>query len=117
MKVADMESIEYNVVCEVCGQVFTPAVRSALWWKARKRAEDGYLDAYCCTGQECGCIQREVSPDAPFRIVGFDCMGLSFNVPFFSFGEAVRAFTRLNDNVVAYITGVSEAVKRKLEMA
>ena len=54
----------YNVECMACGQVFTPATRSPLWWKAKKRDENGYLDALRCTGEECGCKQKRRNPEA-----------------------------------------------------
>lgn len=104
---------EYNVFCRSCGQVFTPTVRSALWWKAKNRADGGLLDAHQCTGEECGCIQRRYRPDAPFRVFGYDGFTENFDVPCDTFVQAVIVYRRHRKDVVL-IKGVSDIVEQKL---
>ena len=50
----------FNVVCMDCGQIFTPLVRTPLWWKAKQRADQGFLDAMHVSGEECGCVSETV---------------------------------------------------------
>jgi hypothetical protein len=105
----------YNVVCGSCGQVFTPAAKSALWWKAKKRDEKGFLDAHQCTGEECGCVQKRYRPDAHFRVFGYtdDCR--DFDIPFDTFVDAVQKYRELRRSCVLFIEGVSDKVKQELE--
>jgi len=105
---------EYNVVCCSCGQDFNPTAKSALWWKAKKRADDGFLDAYQCTGEECGCIQKRYLPNAPFRVFGYDRLMKGFDIPCDTFVQAVIVYRR-HRNEVVFIDGVSYAVERRLQ--
>jgi hypothetical protein len=105
---------EYNIHCVSCGQTFTPAFKSALWWKAKKREAEGFLDAHRCSGEECGCVQKIYRPDAPFRVFGYDGFGVNFNIPCKTMVDAVNAYRRHRHDTV-FIKGVSEAVKQKLE--
>ncbi len=105
---------EYNVFCCSCGQTFTPAIKSALWWKAKNRANKGLLDAYRCTSEECGCVQKRDRPNAPFRVFGYGTFGDKFDINCDTFVQAVIAYRRHKDDVV-FIDGVSWVVERKLE--
>jgi len=114
------DTTEYNVYCEACGAVFTPAVRSSLWWRAKQRADRGYLDALTITSEvhQCyGTKRPRRKPEAPFRVMGFDCFCKDFDIPFDTFTGAVTEFrarsgSRSLDTV--FITGVSEAVKDRI---
>ena len=55
----------YNGECMDCGQVFTPAGHSPLWWQAKQRADRGFLDALRIRWKSCGCIQEVENPNAP----------------------------------------------------
>lgn len=85
----------YNVVCFECGQVWTPDVRSALWWKAKNHAEKGYLDAVNVSGVECGCKNPISEPEAPFRVFGYDDMFNEFNIPYVSLVQAPKKYLEL----------------------
>lgn len=109
--------VRYNVECMDCGQVFTPTVRSALWWRAKKRDEQGYLDALRITGKDCGCVEQPARPDAPFRVFGYDDMCVDFDIPCDTFAIAVQKYRRLDRaGCVVFITGVSDAVEDKLRL-
>ena len=109
--------IRYNVECMNCGQVFTPTIRSPVWWRAKKREEEGYLDALRITGEDCGCIEQPARPEVPFRVFGYDSMCVDFNIPCDTFVAAVQTYRRLNrTGCVVFITGVSNAVRQKLEL-
>ena len=108
------ELVRYNVVCESCDQVFTPQTGTALWWKAKKRADDGFLDAYCCSSEECGCDEQILlNPDAPYRVFGYDMLCEDFDIPCATFMVAMRAYLSYRVDVV-FIKGVSLAVERTL---
>jgi hypothetical protein len=108
---------EYNVQCIACGSVWSPLSMSPLWWAAKKRAEQGYLDALDVTGERCGCIPRPREPDAPFRVFGYDMMR-GFDVPFNSFVGAVTSYRKLKDRVDnVFISGVSSKVEEQLRWA
>jgi hypothetical protein len=92
---ARQDDVLYNVSCWNCGQVWIPAVRSPLWWKAKKRAEKGFLDALCVAGTECGCQSEVLYPDAPYRIVGYDDMGSKFDIPYESMVPAAKKYLEL----------------------
>ena len=104
----------YNVECMVCGQVFTPTIRSSLWWQAKQREEQGYLDALRVSGKECGCIAQPVRPDAPFRVVGYDDMCVDFDIPCDTFVDVIKVCRQLGAGDTFFITGVSDAVSDKL---
>lgn len=106
---------EYLVQCADCGSVFSPYLGSALWWKAKGHAAEGYLDAFRCSGAECGCVKEVKISDAPYRVFGYDDMCYDFDIPCDTFVEAVKAY-RDNWFGVVFITGVSEPVRRKLRM-
>lgn len=107
---------EYNVFCRSCDSVWTPTPQSRLWWKAKKRAEEGFLDALCVSGEECGCEKKVVKPDAPIRVFGYDFECHNFNIPFTSFTAAVSKFQQLKrDGYEVFITGVSDSVCHHLE--
>ncbi len=109
------EEIRYNVVCIDCGQVFTPVVRSSLWWRAKKRDEQGYLDALPVTGEECGCIKQPAHSEAHFRVFGYDDMCMDFDIPCNTFAIAVQKYRQLDRaGCVVFINGVSDAVEDKL---
>ncbi len=105
----------YNVYCEKCNQIWQPVVHSTLWWKAYKRSEEGFLDAYCATHIEHGCEQEISHPEAPFRVFGFtdDCQ--DFDIPLYSFSEAIKAFKRHRDSCTIFIEGVSQRVQNYLQ--
>jgi hypothetical protein len=114
-----MNAVEekYNVYCMKCGCVFTPAVKSPLWWRAKQRADKGYLDALPISGEDCGCVERPSCPEAPFRVFGYDDSCVEFDVPRNTFVGAVRLYRRLRragGNVV-FIDGVSNAVRQKID--
>jgi len=77
-------------------------------------ADQGFLDAHCCSSEECGCGQPRVSPNAPFRVLGYNDLCEDFDIPCFTFGDAVRTFM-VHKNDIVCIVGVSEAVKIRLE--
>ncbi len=110
--------MEFNVVCRTCGDVWSPGLRSPLWWRAKKRADDGYLDALSVSGEECGCVKKSekpVKPDAPYRVFGYDDMCVDFNIPFTSFVEAAREYRSAAQQLcTVFISGVSPAVERRL---
>lgn len=105
----------YNVVCNLCDQAFTPTAKSALWWKAKKHEDEGFLDVYRCAGMDHGCIQGCHRPDAPFRVFGFDRFFKDFDVPCDTFVEAVIAYRRHRGDTVL-VKGLSDEVQRRLEL-
>ena len=108
---------EFYVACIRCQHVWAPSARSPLWWRAKKHAGRGYLDALHVTGEECGCVNVEEKrePDAPYRVLGFDDMGVEFDIPFTSFADAVKAFRNaLRGHCTVFIQGVSPAVEARL---
>lgn len=108
---------EYNVQCIVCSSVWSPLPKSPLWWAAKKRDEQGYLDALGVSGERCGCIKTPREPNAPFRVFGSDMMQ-DFDVPFYSFTKAVKAYWGLKGHVDdIYISGVSPKVEKHLRLA
>lgn len=115
MSNSTISDVRYNVVCNSCGQIFQPAVKRPLWWKAKKRADSGYLDALHISGEECGCVKKPEQPDAPFRVFGFDWDGQKYDIPCETFVEAVRTFRVFNRCGDAFIKGVSSAVEEKLK--
>jgi hypothetical protein len=92
---SNIAEVRYNVVCYECGQVWSPTVKSPLWWKAKQRSEQGYLDALHVSGEECGCKQPVAQPDAPFRVVGYDDMCRDFDIPYYSLVKAARKYLKL----------------------
>lgn len=114
MKAATEETL-YNVSCQRCGNVWTPRLHSALWWKAHQRAQKGFLDAHLATAIECGCVEKRSQPDAPFRVFGYNGFGIEFDAPFQTFTEAVKAFIEGRDSGVLFIKGVSNRVRDRLD--
>jgi hypothetical protein len=109
------EVSDYNVSCIACGAIWQPEVRSPLWWKAKAKAEKGYLDAPCVSGIECGCEKAPRNPDAPYRVVGVRFDGESYNTPFYSMVKACQCFRQgdATGDIVA-ITGISQDAEYKL---
>lgn len=114
MKTA-IEYTTYDVWCERCGNVWTPRVHSALWWKAHQRAQKGFLDAHCAKPNECGCVEKRVQPNAPFRVFGYDGFGIEFDAPCHTFVEAMRVFIANRSSGVVFIKGVGENVRHRLD--
>ncbi len=109
--------VRYNVYCMSCGQVWVPGVLTHLWWKAQKRAQEGFLDALPVSSHECGCKPERVHPDAPFRVVGYDDMCRDFDIPFYSIVPALRQYLELardGMNIVFFIGG-SEKLQERLK--
>ena len=106
---------EYNVECMDCGCVST--VRNGpLWWRAKKAADDGRLDAIRVKGVECGCKRPVRNPDAPYRVFGFTDEGREYDTPFDTFVAAVRTFRdRWNFGETVFIEGISPTVKDQLK--
>ena len=111
------KEVSFNVECLDCGTVFSPKIKSPLWWRAKKKADKGYLDALVIRGEECGCEEApfKAQPNAPFRVFGYDMECHDFDKPFNSMIEAMRTFIRLNNGPdVVFISGVSRAVQERL---
>jgi len=108
----------FNVECIACGSVFNPPAQSPLWWRAKKRGEEGFLDALHVTGEECGCEPQSVKPEASFRVFGYDALCEDFDMPFKTFVGAAREFLRLNRDggYVVFIDGVSDSVRQRLAL-
>lgn len=105
----------FKVVCIGCHSVWTPSARSRLWWKAQKRADQGYLDALPVTGQECGCVKEKRESNAPYRVFGFDDMCVEFDMSFTSFTDAVKEYLYASRGLyVVFIQGVSLKVEARL---
>lgn len=110
------EEVLYNVVCMECGQVWTPLPKSPLWWRAKKAADSGRLDAIQVSGEECGCVEPRNCQDAPFRVFGYNDLCEDFDIPCGTFAEAVKTFRELNsEGYMVFISGVSDAVSSRLE--
>lgn len=105
----------YNVVCSHCGGIINPSEGSPLWWKARQKELEGFLDAAHCTGEECGCVEPRREPNAPIRVFGYDYDCDDFDIPFYSFTKAVRKFREFQSHgFVVFITGISDRVKHAI---
>lgn len=107
---ADTE-VRYNVCCMDCGQSWQPEVRSPLWWRAKQKADEGYLDAVCVLGEECGCVPEKQEPDARYRVFGYTDDLCDFDVPHRSLDGAVRAYlATAQANVLGetFLSGVPE---------
>jgi hypothetical protein len=116
-KVADVT--QYNVYCRACGAIFQPELRSPNWWRAKKRADQGYLDAVEISAEQHGCWEAKRprrDPDAPFRVLGFNCLCEDFDIPFGTFVSAIKEFKdRRNFGLdTVFITGVSDVVKDRI---
>ncbi len=105
---------ECIVVCRSCGSIWSPAFESPLWWAAKQRADKGFLDAYNCSGEQCGCIEKPAKSDAPYRVFGYTGLCEDFDIPCKTFADAVRTYRKFETDMVS-ITGVSVAVKNKLQ--
>ena len=104
----------YNVECRSCGQIFNVNA-GPLWWKAKKAADAGRLDAITVSGVECGCKRPVLNPDASYRVFGFSDEGREYNTPCSTFTEAVNAFRdAFKSGETVFIKGVSRAVKERL---
>lgn len=90
-----MADVLYEVTCRTCGQTWTPRVRTPLWWQARQRAEEGFLDALRVSPIECGCEEERLEVDAPYRVFGYDDMCIEFDIPFKSLVAAARKYLEL----------------------
>jgi hypothetical protein len=109
-----MNTMHYNAECISCGCVQS-VYGGSLWWKAKKNAERGYLDAIGISGVECGCERPLTEPNAPYRVFGWTDDGHTFNRPHFTFVGAVRDYIDNNSyGAMANIIGVSQAVKERL---
>ena len=106
----------FNILCRACGSIWQPGARTRLWWQAKKRADDGKLDALAVSGEECGCVKAVREPEAPLRVFGYDDMCEDFDIPYYSFTDAVRKFRKLHANggYVVFISGVSPKVETML---
>jgi hypothetical protein len=106
----------YNVVCLDCGAVFVPRIRTPLWWRAKKLAESGRLDALHVSGEECGCVTPRKDPDAPYRVFGYQ-VDRDFDIPFFSLTDALAKYRELAGSYFAdvWISGISPRTQRLLE--
>jgi hypothetical protein len=109
---------DYNVVCMSCGQVFTPGAKTPLWWLAKQHADAGHLDVPHIPGERCGCVERRYRPNAPFRVFGYNDLCEDLDIPFDTFMAAVKKYRELRNKgmYVVFISGVSEAVRVKLEL-
>ena len=108
----------FQVYCEGCGSVFSPGVRTPLWWRAKQRADKGFLDALCVTSTECGCRpERHVAKTCktPYRVFGYDGDCNDFDLHCRTFIEAITAFRKLQRVNVVFISGVSERTLDRLE--
>lgn len=105
----------YNVECMNCEQVF-PVSEGSLWWRAKKAADHGRLDAIGISGVECGCKQTVREPEAPYRLFGYTDMGREYDIPFHTFVAVAKAFReRWSFGEDVFISGVSRAVEDKLK--
>ena len=118
MKKKEEDTTPYNVYCMGCDQVFQPEPQSPLWWVAKQRDIQGFLDAPCISGEKHGCFTRRtvIKPDAPFRVFGYDAFCDDFDIPLFTFVEAMKAFKEEKKDVLAmvFISGVSPAVQEAI---
>lgn len=112
------DTTEYNVYCVACGAVFQPEIRSHHWWVAKKWADRGYLDAVTISAEQHGCFEAKRprrDPDAPFRVFGYDCMCVDFDIPYHRFTDAIKKFLELQRGPdVVFISGISDAVKERI---
>ena len=111
------EKLEFYVQCINCGSFWAAVPKSPQWWRAKKRHEDGYLDAIGVKGEVCGCIKKQDEPDAPFRVFGFGTeYGEELDQPFHRFTEAVTAYRNgLKSGLLdIWISGVSKPVESRL---
>lgn len=111
------DDVDYNVVCTDCGHVFQPAIGSPMWWQAKKRSTQGFLDALPVSGDKCGCIKKQTTKHHhPFCIFGYNDMFENFSIPCRSFVEAVKKYIELKREctVEVSIHGVSRAVLQRL---
>ena len=104
--------VRYNVECMNCGAVFTPPIQSPLWWRAKARGDDGYLDALHVSGVECGCVEKKILPNAPYRVFGYNDMCEDFDMSFKTSTAAVREYLKIRrvGRCIVFISGVSKTV-------
>jgi hypothetical protein len=111
------KSVErYQVWCESCGSVYTPPIHSATWWKAKQRADEGFLDALCVSGTECGCVEkRPVISEENFGIIGYTMDCFDFTIKCKTFVDLCKAARQMKNGDTFWIIGpVSQAVKDRL---
>lgn len=114
--VTTREKPVYYVCCIKCGNAWQPSIGSAMWWKAHQRAQKGFLDAYHANAKECGCAPERPCSNAPFRVFGYTSDCYDFDVPCYTFVEAIKAFrSYLQGMNVVFIEGVSDAVRQRIE--
>ena len=105
----------FNVICGNCRQVFSPVEKSPAWWKAKKAADKGRLDAITVSAKDCGCEQIIVEPDAPFRVIGYDDLCQNYNIPCNTFVLAVQTYlSRIRHGEIAFLLGISQKMKDHL---
>ncbi len=90
-----MTNVLYNATCWSCGRVWMPGARTPLWWKAHKHAQEGYIDAVCVSPKECGCVEEQLHPDAPYRVIGYSDMGDKLDIPYLSLVPAAKKYLEL----------------------
>ena len=105
----------YNVYCHSCERVFQPSPRSPLWWRAKKAADLGRMDAIGVSGEECGCIRTIEKPDAPYRVVGYSDDYREYNIPCFTLVEAFNLFRKYRPwDIVAFVDNTRPKGQSKL---
>lgn len=110
-----LKNKSYYVYCMDCGQDFSPAYMTSLWWQAKKHADHGYLDALLISGTKCGCKKKPSQPNAPFRVFGYDDLCVDFDVPHNGMIEAMKMYLECSrTGCVVFIKGVSRRVERRL---
>ena len=111
----EIKCVEYNVFCRSCDLVWQPGFKTPLWWRAKQYADSGKLDAISVSGEECGCIEKRIESDAPFRVFGYDGMCCDFDIPLPTFVSAVKRYiAHAKAGDILFITGVSPRVQERL---
>lgn len=106
----------YSVSCLNCGAVFQPIVESPLWKEAKARIQGGAMDAMPILGTECGCVEKQRRPDAPFRVYGYtdDCR--DFDNTFDTALSAIRSYIRRSKSgCTVFINGLPRQLDDRVQ--
>lgn len=112
-----MNSPLYNVVCESCGNVWSPKYKSTLWWQAHQRANKGLLDALHVDGEKCGCLDIRPKPKTQFYVFGYNDNFCDFHIDCATFVDCVKVYRKLikDFSLTVFVNGLSDEVRSKIE--
>ena len=106
---------KFNVQCRSCGKIFQPEQKSSLWWRAKNRDEQFFIDVKTISGEEHGCVSKPLKK--PIIVSGYTADCDEFQYEFDSMVEAVKCFRELKKDLfnLVLIKGLSKKVQQLVE--